>query len=113
MPLPEPGTPPDEIYKAFSSLRARVVNAEESRIGTTLDPDFRAKLLIDSPAMLTRFVYWRACTASRYNDSDKDQWWPITLDLFDACLSNQDPSSISGGFYRINITYIRDKCRNK
>ncbi len=92
MLLPEPGTSPDTICTTFSSLRARAVDSEECRGCARLDRDLEAKLLVDSPAMVTRFVCCRAEVALVLRDSDRKQWWLTAMDLYDAFLSSEGPS---------------------
>ncbi|KAI3339397.1 hypothetical protein F4824DRAFT_43468 [Ustulina deusta] len=92
MLLPEPGTSLDTICTTFSSLRARAVDSEECRGCARLDRDLEAKLLVDSPAMVTRFVCCRAEVALVLRDSDRKQWWLTAMDLYDAFLSSEGPS---------------------
>lgn len=56
----EPGTSPDNIYRTFSSLCAYVVKPEECLGYARLNRDLEAKLLVDSPAIITPFVCCRA-----------------------------------------------------
>ncbi|TGJ83944.1 hypothetical protein E0Z10_g4798 [Xylaria hypoxylon] len=90
MPLPEPGTSPDNIYRTFSSLRACAVDPEECLGCARLDRDLEAKLLVDSPAMVTRF------------------WWLTAMDLYDAFLSSQGPSSRLERVCAFDLNHYRD-----
>ncbi|KAH8163357.1 hypothetical protein CIB48_g4894 [Xylaria polymorpha] len=108
MPLPEPGTSPDTICSTLSSLRARAVDSEEYHGCARLDRDLEAKLLVDSPAMLTRFVCCRAKVASVLRDADEKQWWLTAMDLYDAFLSSQGPSSRLERVCAFDLNHYRD-----
>lgn len=73
MPLPKPSALPNNIYKTFLSLRAYAINPKECRSYTRLDRDLEAKLLIDSPAIVMRFVYYRAEVALVFRKPNKKQ----------------------------------------
>ncbi|KAJ8133513.1 hypothetical protein O1611_g103 [Lasiodiplodia mahajangana] len=110
MPLPEPGTPPDAICRTLSDLRARAVESGEHHgINTLLYQDLEAKLLVDSPAMVTRFVCCRAKVASVLGDPDERQWWLTAMDLYDAFLSSQGPSSSLERVCAFDLNRYRDK----
>ncbi|KAJ2996293.1 hypothetical protein NUW58_g1024 [Xylaria curta] len=97
MPLPELGTPPDMICSTLSSLRARAVESEKHHGSNTMPyQDLEAKLLVDSPAMVTRFVCCRAKVAFVLRDPGERQWWLAAMGLYDAFLSSQGPSSRVG-----------------
>lgn len=109
MLLPEPGTTPDTICSVFSSLRARVVNSNECYGCAGLDQDSKAKFLVDSPAMVTRLVCCRAKVASILRDPDDRQWWLTAMDLYDAFLSSQGPSSRLERVCAYDLYHYRDK----
>ncbi|KAI2601698.1 hypothetical protein GGR54DRAFT_96999 [Hypoxylon sp. NC1633] len=93
MPLPEPGTPPGTIYKTFSDLRVCAVESGKQHGGSAvLSQDLEAKLLINSPAMVTRFVCCRAEVASALRDPNEQEWWLRAMELYDAFLTGQEPS---------------------
>lgn len=109
MPLPEPGTPPDTIHKTFSDLRASAVESEKTRassdrVGQELGP----KLLIEFPAMVARFVCCRAEVASVLKQPDRRQWWLTAMDLYDAFLSSQGPSSRLERACAFDLNHYRD-----
>ncbi|KAI1270309.1 hypothetical protein F5Y18DRAFT_9824 [Xylariaceae sp. FL1019] len=108
LPLPELGTPPDTIYRTFSNLRARTVESAKQYGGNTvLDQDLEAKLLVDSPAIVTRFVCCRAEVASGLRQPDKKHWWLIAMDLYDAFLASQGPSSSLERVCAFDLNHIR------
>ncbi|KAI1419156.1 hypothetical protein F5Y12DRAFT_721048 [Xylaria sp. FL1777] len=109
MLLPEPGTTPDTIYDVFSSLRARAVNSNECYSYAGLDQNLKAKLLVDSPAIVTRLVCCRAKVASVLRDPDRKQWWLIAMDLYDAFLSSQGPSSRLERVCAFDLNHYRDE----
>ncbi|KAI0432042.1 hypothetical protein F5Y09DRAFT_167460 [Xylaria sp. FL1042] len=109
MPLPEPGASPDNIYRTFSSLRARAVASEDCRGCARLDRDLEAKLLVNSPAMVTRFVCCRAEVASVLREPDRKQWWLTAMDLYDAFLSGQGPGSSLERVCAFDLNHYRDK----
>ncbi|KAI3343731.1 hypothetical protein F4824DRAFT_440887 [Ustulina deusta] len=110
LPLPPPGTPPHTIYGTFSNLRARTVESAKHHGGNTvLDQDLEAKLLVDSPAMVARFVCCRAEVASVLKQPDRRQWWLIAMDLYDAFLSGQGPSSRLERVCAFDLNHYRDK----
>ncbi|KAK5627742.1 hypothetical protein RRF57_003457 [Xylaria bambusicola] len=109
MPLPEPGAPPDAICRTLSDLRARAVESGKHHgSNTMLYQDLKAKLLVDSPAMVTRFVCCRAKVASVLRDPDKRQWWLTAMDLYDAFLSNHGPSSRLERVCAFDLNHYRD-----
>ncbi|GAP88046.1 hypothetical protein SAMD00023353_3200980 [Rosellinia necatrix] len=68
-------TPPDEIYRTFSNSRARAaMSAKHPGGNAVLDQDLEAKLLVNSPAMVARFVCCRAEVASVLKQPDRKQW---------------------------------------
>ncbi|XXH01470.1 hypothetical protein Hte_007830 [Hypoxylon texense] len=110
LPLPELGTPPDTIYRTFSNLRARAVESAKHHGGNNiLDQDLEAKLLVDSPAMVARFVCCVAECASILKQPDKRQWWLIVMDLYDAFLSDQGPNSRLERVCAFDLNHYRDK----
>ncbi|KAI0535508.1 hypothetical protein GGR58DRAFT_515341 [Xylaria digitata] len=109
MLLPEPGTTPDTICSVFSRLRARVVDSNECRGCAGLDQDLKAKLLVDSPAMVTRLVCCRAKVASVLRDPDRKQWWLTAMDLYDAFLSSQGPGSSLERVCAFDLNHYRDE----
>ncbi|KAF2973201.1 hypothetical protein GQX73_g303 [Xylaria multiplex] len=109
MLLPKPNTSPDTICSVFSRLRARVVDSNERHGCAGLDQDLKAKLLIDSPAMVTRLVCCRAKAASVLRDPDRKQWWLIAMDLYDAFLSSQGPGSSLERVCAFDLNHYRDK----
>lgn len=109
MPLPEPGTPPDIIYRTFSDLRACAIKSEKCRggsdgIGLELGPE----LLVASPKMVTRFVCCRAEVALVLGEPDKREWWLAAMDLYDAFLSSQGPSSSLERVCAFDLNHYRD-----
>ncbi|KAI1165177.1 hypothetical protein F5B18DRAFT_612042 [Nemania serpens] len=110
MPLPEPGTPPDAICKTLSNLRAGAVDPGKHDGSTTmLYKDLEAELLVDSPAMVTRFVCCRAKIASVLRAPDTRQWWLTAMGLYDAFLSSQGPSSSLERVCAFDLYHYRDK----
>ncbi|KAI1317052.1 hypothetical protein F5Y16DRAFT_419941 [Xylariaceae sp. FL0255] len=110
LPLPEPDTPPDKIYRLFSNLRARTVESAKQPAGAAaLDQDLKAKLLVESPAMVARFVCCRAEVASVLQQPDRRQWWLVAMDLYDAFLSSQGPSSRLERVCAFDLNHYRDK----
>ncbi|KAI1271642.1 hypothetical protein F5Y07DRAFT_340610 [Xylaria sp. FL0933] len=94
MPLPEPSTSIDTIYKIFSDLRARAIESEEHhRSSTEAYRDLQPKLLVDSPELVTRLLWCRTKIAFELDDSDKKQWNFITKKLNAAIRSSRGPSS--------------------
>ncbi|KAI0804237.1 hypothetical protein GGR55DRAFT_691097 [Xylaria sp. FL0064] len=108
MPLPEPGTTPDTISSVFSSLRARALDSNECYSCAGLDQNLKAKLLVDSSALVTRFVCCRAKVASVLRDPDRKQWWLTAMDLYDAFLSSQGPSSRLERVCAFDLNHYRD-----
>ncbi|KAI0116357.1 hypothetical protein GGR51DRAFT_574683 [Nemania sp. FL0031] len=110
MPLPEPGTSPHTICEVFSDLRARAIESGEHRSSSTaLGQDLKPKLLLDSPALVTRFICCRAKVASLLRDPDRKQWWLTAMDLYDAFLSSQEPSSVLERICAFDLLHYRDR----
>ncbi|KAI0870524.1 hypothetical protein GGS24DRAFT_100498 [Hypoxylon argillaceum] len=108
MPLPEPSTTPDTIYSVFSSLRARALDSNKCSSDAGLDQSLKAKLLIDSPALATRLVCCRANIASVLKDPNSKQWWLTAMDLYDAFLASQGPSSRLERVCAFDLNHYRD-----
>ncbi|KAI3331218.1 hypothetical protein F4824DRAFT_504239 [Ustulina deusta] len=109
MLLPEPGTTPDTISSVFSNLRARALDSNECYSCARLDQNPKAKLPVDSPALVTRLVSCRAKVASVLRDLDRRSWWLAAMDLYEAFLFSQGPSSRLERVCAFDLYHYRDK----
>ncbi|KAJ2983254.1 hypothetical protein NUW58_g6280 [Xylaria curta] len=106
--LAEPGVSPHTIYETFSHLRSRAIH-ECHNGSTSLDPDLEAKLLLDSPGILTRLICCRAQVATVLEEPDEKEWWLMALDLYDLSLSIEELSTRLDSVFAYDLYVLRRK----
>jgi hypothetical protein len=107
MPLPDPGTSPDTIFRLYSDMRTRAIESGEHP--GNLPEDLKSKLRLDSPALVTRIVLCRAEAASVLRDTDRREWWLTAMDLYDAFISIKNPRCRLERICAFDLNRIRDR----
>ncbi|KAI2606589.1 hypothetical protein GGR54DRAFT_644204 [Hypoxylon sp. NC1633] len=110
MPLPDPTASPHTICSAFIDLRRRAVDSERQREDCPRpDREPEAEFLLDSPAMVVRFVCCRAEIASQRREPNRREWWLTAMNLYDVFLADQEPTSYLDRVCAYDLNHYRSK----